>query len=169
LGFLHNNLPQLAFEQKPLKPIQTMRKLSVFTLSVLFSLQVLAQNNPDACLGTWLTGSKKGHVQIYKQGDKYFGKIIWLKEPNDPATGKPRLDAKNPDATKKARPILGMVNLSNFQYDGDNLWEDGKIYDPENGKEYSCKITLVNANQLNVRGYIGVSLIGRTDAWTRVK
>jgi uncharacterized protein (DUF2147 family) len=162
-------LSEIAFETKSLKPIPTMKKLSIFTFSLLFSLQVLAQNNADACLGTWLTGSKKGHVQVYKQGDKYFGKIIWLKEPNDLATSKPKLDTKNPDAAKKTRPILGMINLSNFKFDGDNVWEDGKIYDPENGKEYSCKITLVNANQLNVRGYIGVSLIGRTDAWTRVK
>ena len=116
-----------------------------------------------------MTGSKKGHVQIYKQGDKYFGKIIWLKEPNDEATGKPKLDKNNPDAAKKSRPILGMINLNNFAYDGDNVWEGGKIYDPENGKEYSCKMKLVSANQLDVRGFIGVSLIGRTDNWTRVK
>lgn len=146
-----------------------MKKIQLFLFMILFSLQVLAQDNPDACLGTWLTGSKKGHVQIYKQGDKYFGKIVWLKEPNDPATGKPKLDVKNPDAQKQSRPLVGMVNLRDFKYDGDKVWEDGKIYDPENGKEYSCKIKLVNANQLDVRGFIGLSLIGRTDSWVRVK
>lgn len=132
-------------------------------------MQLLAGTNPDACLGTWLTGSKKGHVQIYKQGDKYFGKIVWLKEPNDPATGKPRTDAKNPDVLQKNRHLLGLVNLRDFKYEGNNTWEDGKIYDPETGKEYSCKIKLTNANQLDVRGFIGVSLIGRTDSWVRVK
>jgi uncharacterized protein (DUF2147 family) len=146
-----------------------MKKVKLLLFFSLLSLQIFALGNPDACLGTWLTGSRKGHVQIYKQGDKYFGKIIWLKEPNDPATGKPRLDAKNADAQKKSRPILGMINLINFKYDGDNVWEDGKIYDPENGKEYSCKMRLINSNQLDVRGYIGVSLIGRTDSWVRVK
>lgn len=146
-----------------------MKNLRLLVCFAFLSLQGFAQDNPDACLGTWLTGSKKGHVQIYKQGDRYFGKIIWLKEPNDPATGKPKLDTKNSDTQKKSRPILGMVNLSNFKYDGDNVWEDGKIYDPENGKEYSCKMRLINPNQLDVRGYIGVSLLGRTDNWVRVK
>ncbi len=146
-----------------------MKKVQIFFLSAFLSLQLAAQNNPDACLGTWLTGSKKGHVQIYKQGEKYFGKIVWLKEPNDPATGKPKSDINNPDAQKKNRPLLGLINLRDFKYDGENIWEDGKIYDPENGKEYSCKIKLINANQLDVRGFIGVSLIGRTDSWVRVK
>lgn len=146
-----------------------MKKVQFFFLFFCVSLCVFSQNNADACLGTWLTGSKKGHVQIYKQGDKYFGKIVWLKEPNDPATGKPKLDAKNPDAQKKSLPILGLVNLRDFKYDGDNVWENGKIYDPENGKEYSCKMRLINANQLDVRGYIGISLMGRTDNWVRVK
>ena len=146
-----------------------MKKVQIFFLSALLSLQLSAQSNPDACLGTWLTGSKKGHVQIYKQGEKYFGKIVWLNEPNDPATGKPKSDINNPDAQKKSRPLLGLINLRDFKYDGENIWEDGKIYDPENGKEYSCKIKLINANQLDVRGFIGVSLIGRTDSWVRVK
>lgn len=138
-------------------------------LMLFLSLQGMAQGNPDACLGTWLTGSKKGQIQIYKQGNNYFGKIVWLKEPNDPATGKPQTDTKNPDAQKAARPLLGLVNLRDFKYDGDNVWEDGKIYDPETGKEYSCKLKLTNANQLDVRGFVGVSLIGRTDTWVRVK
>jgi len=146
-----------------------MKKVHISLLLLFLSMQVLAGTNPDACLGTWLTGSKKGHVQIYKQGDKYFGKIVWLKEPNDPATGKPRTDAQNPDQQKSSRHLLGLVNLRDFKYEGNNTWEDGKIYDPENGKEYSCKIKLINANQLDVRGFIGVSLIGRTDSWVRVK
>lgn len=146
-----------------------MKKVKVMLFMTFLSLQLLAQGKADACLGTWLTGSKKGHVQIYKQGEKYFGKIVWLKEPNDEVTGKPRLDKNNPDTQKKLRPILGMINLNNFLYDGDNVWEGGKIYDPENGKEYSCKMKLLSANQLDVRGFVGISLIGRTDSWTRVK
>lgn len=138
-------------------------KKGILTLALILSISSLyAQSNADACLGTWLTGSKKGHVQIYKQGDKYYGKIIWMKDPS-------KLDTKNPDSKRHSQPILGMVNLRDFTYSSTNLWEDGKIYDPENGKEYSAKMTLVNANQLNVRGFIGISLIGRTDSWVRVK
>lgn len=146
-----------------------MKTSWLFLFSMLLGMSTKAQNNPDACVGTWLTGSKKGHVQIYKQGDKYFGKIVWLKEPNNPTTGQPRTDINNSDAQKKTRPLLGLVNLRDFKYDGSNTWDDGKIYDPENGKEYSCKMKLVDANHLDVRGYIGISLMGRTDSWTRVK
>ncbi len=146
-----------------------MKKTTILlALLFCFSMASFAQTGADGCLGTWLTGSKKGHVLVYKQGDRYFGKIVWLKEPND-INGKPKVDSKNTDDKLKSRTIMGMVNLSNFKYEGENVWEDGKIYDPENGKLYSCKMTLNNANQLNVRGYMGISLIGRTDVWTRVK
>ena len=142
-------------------------------LSLILTLVVTAAfvpaDNPDAIVGTWLTGSKKGHVQIYKEGNRYFGKIVWLKEPNDPKTGRPKVDASNPDAKKQSQPLLGLVNLRGFRYDGDNVWDDGKIYDPENGKEYSCKMTLRGNNTLDVRGYVGISLLGRTDTWQRVK
>jgi uncharacterized protein (DUF2147 family) len=57
---------------------------------------------------------------------------------------------------------MGLKVLRDFVFVGDNRWEEGKIYDPENGKDYSCILTLIDANTLNVRGYIGFSLIGRT-------
>jgi uncharacterized protein (DUF2147 family) len=123
----------------------------------------------DDIIGTWLTGSKKGHVQIYKQGSKYYGKIVWLKEPGDPATGNAKVDSKNPEAGKRKQPLVGLVNLRDFTYSGNNVWENGKIYDPENGKEYSCKITQTSPTTLDVRGFVGISILGRTDAWTRVK
>ena len=129
----------------------------------------VSADNPDAIVGTWLTGSKNGRVQIYKQGSQYFGKIVWLKEPNDPKINQPKTDSNNPDSQKKAQPLLGLVNLRNFSYAGENVWDQGKVYDPENGKEYSCKLTLRNNNTLDVRGYVGISLLGRTDTWQRVK
>jgi uncharacterized protein (DUF2147 family) len=63
--------------------------------------------------------------------------------------------------------VLGLVNMWGFKYSDNNEWTGGKIYDPKNGKTYSCKISMENNNSINVRGYIGVSLIGRTDKWTR--
>ncbi len=133
-----------------------------------FATAFRSADNPDAVVGTWLNGTKKGHVQIYKQGNKYFGKLVWLSEPNDPSTGKPKLDAKNPDAKLKARSLLNLNIMTNFDYDGDNVWDDGKIYNPEDGKTYSCKMTLTNPNTLDVRGYVGISLIGKTQTWTRI-
>lgn len=126
-------------------------------------------DNPEAVVGTWLNGTKKGHVQIYKQGGTFFGKLIYLTEPNDPATGKPKTDIKNADAKKRTRPLLNLPLMYNFKYDGDNVWTDGKIYNPEDGKEYNCKMTLKDPNTLDVRGYVGISLLGKTQTWTRIK
>jgi uncharacterized protein (DUF2147 family) len=61
---------------------------------------------------------------------------------------------------------MGLDILSGFKYGGGNIWQDGKIYDPKNGKTYSCKMTL-EGNELKVRGYVGFSLLGRTTVWTR--
>lgn len=127
-----------------------------------------SSDNPDAVVGTWLNGTKKGRIQIYKQGDKYFGKLVWLIEPNDPATGKPKLDFRNPDEKLKSRPMLNLNIMTGFNYDGGNVWDDGKIYNPEDGKTYSCKMTLKNPNSLDVRGYVGISLIGKSQTFTRV-
>ncbi|WP_234734349.1 DUF2147 domain-containing protein [Tellurirhabdus bombi] len=125
--------------------------------------------NPDAVVGTWLNGTKRGHIQIYKQGNKYFGKLIWLKDPNDPATNKPKTDTKNPNPALRNRALMGLDVMKGFIYDGDNVWDEGKIYNPEDGKEYSCKMTLKNANTLDVRGFIGISLLGKTQTWTKVQ
>lgn len=143
--------------------------LALFVAGAVLGADFVPVDNSDAIVGTWLTGSKKGRVQIYQQGDQYFGKIVWLKEPNDPKTNQPRTDSNNPDSRRKANPLLGLVNLRNFSYDGENVWDQGKVYDPENGKEYTSKLTLRDANTLDVRGYVGISLIGRTDTWQRVK
>ncbi|MVM37195.1 DUF2147 domain-containing protein [Spirosoma sp. HMF3257] len=139
-------------------------------ITLLFSLTAFAPiEDSDAVVGTWLNGTKKGHVQIYKQGGTYFGKLVWLGQPTDPATGKPRTDEKNTDQSKRSRPLMNMVLMYNFKYDGGNVWSDGKIYNPEDGKEYNCKMTLKDNNTLLVRGYVGISLLGKTQTWTRIK
>ena len=142
---------------------------TLLVIGVLLGAAFVPADHTDAIVGTWLTGSKKGRVQIYKQGSQYFGKIVWLQEPNDPKTNRPKTDSNNPETPKKGQPLLGLINLRNFSYDGGNVWDGGKVYDPENGKEYSCKLTLRDANTLDVRGYVGISLIGRTDTWQRMK
>lgn len=145
--------------------------LSITGMVILLSLCAMAliNDNPDALVGFWRTGDGKGVVQIYKQGNMYFGKIIWLAEPNDPATGKPKTDVKNEDEKLRSRPIIGLVNLRDFVYKKKNHWDDGNIYDPKSGNDYSCKIEMIDDNTLEVRGYVGVSLFGRTDTWKRQK
>jgi uncharacterized protein (DUF2147 family) len=150
---------------KPLKYLFSTFLIAIF--SILLNSTASAQSADDI-VGVWLTGSKKGHVEIYKQNDKYYGKIVWLEEPNN-EQGKPKTDKNNPDESKRNRPLIGLVNLRDFKYKGKNTWEDGRIYDPEKGKDYSCIMTLKDKNTLDVRGYVGISMIGRTDTWSRIK
>jgi uncharacterized protein (DUF2147 family) len=144
------------------------QSLFISLLLIALSVPGFSQSGADAILGKWLTGTGKAQIEIYKTNNKYNGKIVWIKNPNTPE-GKPKLDIKNPEASLQSRQLLGLVNLTNFDYDKDGQYENGKIYDPESGKTYSCEMTLKGNDNLNVRGYIGFSFIGRTDSWTRVK
>ena len=135
-------------------------------ISCLLSLNLFSQNNADDIIGVWLTGGKEpAKIQIYRSGEKYYGKIIWLKNPTE--NGKQRTDANNPDKAKRNNPIVGLIILTGFKFDGDDEWKNGDIYDPESGKTYSSYIYLKDNNTLKVRGYVGVSLFGRTETWTR--
>jgi uncharacterized protein (DUF2147 family) len=124
-------------------------------------------NDPDDIIGVWKTGTGKGMVKIYKEGEIYYGKIVWLLTPNDPKTNKPQLDVKNEDNNLRTRPILGLVNLKGFKSNGKSTWSGGLIYNPEDGKEYKCVMTLKSDGTLNVRGYVGVKLFGKTQTWTK--
>lgn len=120
----------------------------------------------DAILGQWYTAEKKALVAIYPCDGRYCGRIVWLKEPKNP-DGTDKVDALNPDLNRRHEPIVGLQLVSDFSFDDDKGWKGGRIYDPENGKTYSCKAVLADGNRLKVRGYIGVSLLGRTQIWTR--
>ncbi len=135
-------------------------KLLVFLLFILSIFHTNAQNlTPDSFVGTWFNAEKDGKIQIYKQTDKYYGKLIWIKNP--------RKDTENPDPKLKANDLQGVILLKDFKFTG-KAWEDGTIYDPKNGKTYSCIIKMKNPNSLDIRGFIGFSLLGRTTNWTRV-
>jgi uncharacterized protein (DUF2147 family) len=147
-------------------------KLTVIAMLLIisgsFNTLSAQQRKADDILGTWLNQEATAKVNIYKEGGKYYGKIVWLKEPNDKITGKPRTDVENPDPKLKNTPLMGLVNLNGFVFDGDDEWEDGTIYDPKNGKTYSCYIQFDDKpNTLRIRGYVGISMLGRTTLWTR--
>lgn len=145
-----------------------MKKWLLAIVSVFsFSIATQAATNPDDIVGIWLSASGQGQVQIYKEGDRYFGKIFWMKEPNGPK-GNPKIDANNPDPSLRNKPLLGSMVLRNFSFHNDE-WTGGRIYDPQNGKDYKCYIRLKDPKTLSLRGYIGISLLGRTEIWTRVK
>ena len=141
------------------------KKLMMMVLLMAASVGAFAQKNDDI-VGKWLNATGEGQIFIYKKADKYFGKLGWIKFPND-ENGKAKTDVKNPDPTLRSRPELNLELLKNFTYN-DGTYVDGTIYDPKSGKTYSCKMTL-KGNVLKVRGYIGISLLGRTEVFTRVK
>lgn len=147
-----------------------MKKILFFVISILFSiLFVSAQNTNKAndIIGIWLSENKNGKVEIYKAGNKYYGKLIWGKTMYEADGITSKKDAKNSDASLRTRKLKDLIILTDFVFE-DNVWTDGKIYDPQAGKLYSCTMKL-KANTLNIRGYVGISLFGRSSAWTRIK
>lgn len=128
-----------------------------------------------AVTGVWVTPNGKSRVQIFR-GDKgrFFGKIVWLKEPDFPQNfknralaGKPRTDRKNPDKRLRDRPIMGLVILTDFEYlPGQKAWGRGKCYSPEDGKTYDCRMWLTDGGaKLQLRG--SEWIFHKTQTWTR--
>jgi uncharacterized protein (DUF2147 family) len=140
----------------------------LFTL-VTFHQIAIAQDNSDDLIGIWEPSSGKARVKIEKVGNKYYGKIVWLREPLDPVTQQPKVDKNNPDESMRTVPLKGYRLLKDFEFKGKGLWENGTIYDPENGSTYNCTIKMKDKNTLDIRGYIGVSALGRTDVWKRLE
>lgn len=138
--------------------------LLIIPFSLLFS-----QNKKSDILGIWLNQDEDAQVEMFERGGKIYGKLVWLKNPIDDDTGKAKLDKNNPDDELKKKPLMGLEILKGFTFDGKDEWEDGEIYDPKNGKTYSCYMAFDEKDKLKIRGYIGVSLLGRTTYWTRVK
>lgn len=140
------------------------------TLSLIYLLagfSTFSQNKTDDLIGIWLTpGDNSAKIEIFKTAEKYYGKIVWMKNPT--INGKPKLDIKNLDKNKQHIPRLGLLIMKEFKFDGDDEWKGGNIYDPESGKTYSGYTYLKDKNTLKLRGYIGISLLGRTETWTRV-
>ncbi|MDN4165322.1 DUF2147 domain-containing protein [Cytophagales bacterium LB-30] len=145
-----------------------MKQILSLLLFCLLSMPLWAQKEADQILGKWYNTEKSAQVEIYACGDRYCGKIVWLKEPTY-EDGTAKIDKNNPEEKLRSRALMGLNLLTGFEYDEDNVWEDGEIYDPKEGKTYSCMLTLKPNGELEVRGYVGFSLIGKTVIWTRVK
>ncbi|MBC7410032.1 MAG: DUF2147 domain-containing protein [Arcicella sp.] len=121
----------------------------------------MAQTKPieaDKILGVFWSPKKDAKIEIYKKATLYYGKSIWV--------ASQRKDTENPNVVLQKREILGIELLINFKFN-DGEYTNGRIYDPESGKTYDCKMSL-NGNKLKVRGYIGISLFGRTEIFERI-
>ena len=147
----------------------TFIKTGFITLMMLAFMPLMAQQSADDILGKWLNEDKDAHVEIYKEAGKYYGKVVWLRDPIDEETGLPKVDDENSDESLQNRPIMGLILLKDFVFDGDDEWEDGTIYDPKNGKTYDCYMKIDEEGILKIRGFIGISWIGRNTYWTPVK
>lgn len=136
-----------------------MKILLVASALFMLSTSLLAQGKADAIVGVWLDETEEGYIQIYpaenESGEtRYFGKIVGAPE--------------NPDSepTESDKDLVGKRIIKDLRYD-DGSWKGGSIYAPDDGKTYKCKMSLDGKDKLKLRGYIGISLIGRTATWTR--
>ncbi|SHJ49391.1 Uncharacterized conserved protein, DUF2147 family [Hymenobacter daecheongensis DSM 21074] len=119
--------------------------------------------------GVWADDTGDTHIEIYRCGERLCGRVVWLREPLDANTGRPKLDQRNPNADKRTQPLHNLVVLQDLRYNPDSeRWEDGQIYDPASGRTYSCYMRL-SKDRLEVKGFIGFSLIGRSHYWARVR
>ncbi|SEG60006.1 Uncharacterized conserved protein, DUF2147 family [Halpernia humi] len=138
-----------------------MKKLLFATFALFFSVLSYAQIE-----GKWKTiddetGQAKSIVEIFKKTDgKYYGKIVQLliKPENN--------NCVNCKDDRKNKPVLGLEIIRGLSKDG-NDFDGGTITDPKNGKTYKCTISR-DGEKLNVRGYIGFSVFGRSQTWTKV-
>lgn len=124
---------------------------------------------PAPPLGVWADDSGDSHIELYRCGEQLCGRLVWLREPND-ANGKPKTDLHHPTPERRSQPLQNLIVLQNLSYNAENdRWEGGEIYDPNNGRTYSCYVSAAGKDKLEVKGYIGFSLIGRAHFWQRVK
>jgi len=163
---------------KNLKLEQKRIRLPVFAATLLLIILSVPRaygdgTNGDAIVGSWSTMDREARFDLYKCGSEYCGKISYLQKPNYPPmekqglAGLPKTDRNNPDPQLRERHLLGLPLLEGFRYTGDNLWEGGRIYNPEDGRKYRCKLWLDGENRLKLRGYVGMSLLGKTETWIR--
>ncbi len=132
-------------------------------MSLFFIINLSGQS----VLGVWKTiddktKDAKSHVKIYEKGGKVYGKVIKLLPA---ATTKVCIDCPG---NKKGKSLIDLDILWDMVKAG-NVYDDGEIVDPANGKVYSCKMYLKDKNTLIVRGYLGISLLGRSQTWYRVE
>ena len=123
-----------------------------------------AHADARAVEGTWVNGDGDGLIAISVDGGSISASILGSVT-DDPE--RPDTDVRNPNPKLRSRKLVGLEIFSGFSYDGDGEWSGGFIYDPNSGKTYRCTLKLLDLNTLKVRGFIGISLIGRTETWRR--
>ena len=144
-------------------------KKQLFTAFATLLVPLFLYAQADKIEGTWYNEDKTSTIDIKKgTNGKYIGEVSWLDEPNE--NGKPKIDNENPDPKLANRPIMGLTIVKNFKYNSKKKrWDDGTIYDPDNGKTYDCYSWFENGNfnTLYLKGYVaGIKVLGRKTIWT---
>jgi len=144
-----------------------MPRLLLIVSTVLLALALPAVRASDdqaaLILGNWLTEPRDGIIQISIAGDgSYQGKIVGGNNPQ-------RQDQHNPDPARRSQLLLGQTIFQGMKYDGEGRWSGGTIYDPDSGRTYKCRLEQLDADRLQVRGFIGFALLGRSQVWTRYR
>ena len=141
-----------------------MKKLFITILVLTMSLI----SNAQTIFGKWnskneKTGEVDSVIEIYEKEGKAYGKVVEIlnKKIENPT-------CQNCEGENKDKPILGLNILTGLEKDGDE-WNNGEILDPRDGKVYKCYVKLESKNKLKLRGYIGISLFGKTAHWHRVE
>nr|WP_315245645.1 DUF2147 domain-containing protein [uncultured Flavobacterium sp.] len=145
--------------------MKTAKILFVILLAMVSKMQ--AQINEKSIIGVWKSDKKDVRMEFFKDGANYSAKLLWgnLVVEKDGITSKK--DSKNPDVRLRTRNILGIISLTGLEWNGKE-YTNGKIYDPPSGDTYTCKAWIENG-KLNLRGYLGISLLGKTVTWHRYK
>lgn len=141
--------------------------LFVTTFALLAGPKMIAPALAADPMGTWYTADKDDQVRIVNCGGALCGSLVWLKEPNDPATGKPKLDKNNADASKQSRPLLGVQIVLGMKPSGPNVWS-GNVYNAKDGKTYTGSFTMTGDNTADLKGCV-LSILCQSQTWTRTK
>lgn len=145
--------------------MKTVKILFIFLLAI--TTNTFAQTSEGTILGKWESDKKDVKFEIFKQGDRYFGKFLWGNQivESDGVTSKK--DTKNPDVKLRSRDLIGITSLTDLKWDGKE-YVDGKIYNAPTGDTYSCKVW-VKEGKMYLRGYMGISILGKTASFHRIK
>lgn len=118
--------------------------------------------------GVWFDHTGRGAVEIAPCAEALCGRIVWLKEPNDKA-GQPLRDTKNEDRARRGQPICGLQIIGGLKRQSDGSWDNGWIYDPEQGESFDVELRLRGPDQLQVKGYKGLKFLSETHQWKRAQ
>jgi uncharacterized protein (DUF2147 family) len=140
----------------------------VLLAALILAFAPMSASAQDARLtGVWLYPNQRFAVAIVPCGEQLCGKIAWLKSPDD-SQGQPRVDTANPDPTLRARPMLGLTVLQGLRPVGDHTWDNGTIYNPDDGSHYSATLSVASDGTLHVHAYMMVAMLGKAIVQTRV-